>query len=139
MKKTVNIIAIMFIMIASFNLKAQNKTSDVFNYVVLTRKMPQLKPIILVAQNLAEQDEDKFGAFHVVICGKTAKNLTDPAKTSQFIDMAENAGVQLFACGFSLKKFNVNTSKLPDEIQVVQNGILYAFELQKKGYLSIEL
>jgi intracellular sulfur oxidation DsrE/DsrF family protein len=43
------------------------------------------------------------------------------------------------ACGFSLKKFGVDASAIPKEMSVVDNGILYGFNLQKDGFLSITL
>ena len=123
-------------------VQAQNGHSEhaeQINYIVLTRKVPQLKPILLAAEELASQDGERFGDFQIVVCGKTVQELTNKEKMSSFIDKAEKAGVIINACGFSLKKFGVDRSKLPGSIRVVENGILHNFELQKKGYLSIEL
>jgi intracellular sulfur oxidation DsrE/DsrF family protein len=115
------------------------KHADHLNYVVLTRKVPQLKPILLAAEELAAQDGDKFGDFQVVVCGKAVQDLTDKETMNGFLKKAEKAGVIINACGFSLKKFGVAPSNLPEALRVVENGILHNFELQKKGYLSIEL
>lgn len=123
----------------SATTQAQNAPEKDHNYVVLTRKIPQLKPIILTAQELSEQDGDEFGDFQVVICGKTVSDLTDKNLMEPYLKQAKKAGVHIKACGFSLKKFGVNKEDIPSEIEVVQNGILHNFELQKKGYLSIEL
>ncbi len=123
-------------------LQAQNdheEHADHVNYVVLTRKVPQLKPIILAAEELAKQDGEKFGDFQVVVCGKAVQDLTNQEIMKDFIEKAGKAGVTINACGFSLKKFSVDRSKLPEALRVVENGILHNFELQKKGYLSIEL
>lgn len=109
------------------------------NYVVLTKKVPQLKPIILSAQELAVEDGNTFGKFEVVICGKTVRELTDPEVMQKYISQAEQAGVELVACGFSLKKFGVDRQNIPSQLRVVENGILYNFQLQKKGYTSITL
>ena len=123
-------------------LQAQNdheKHADHVNYVVLTRKVPQLKPILSAAEELALQDGDKFGDFQVVVCGKAVQDLTNKETMTGFLQKAEKSGVIINACGFSLKKFNVKRSGLPETLRVVENGILHNFELQKKGYLSIEL
>lgn len=109
------------------------------NYVVLTRKVPQLKPILFAAEELAAQDAEKFGDFQVVVCGKSVQDLTNPEVMGDFLERAEKAGVTINACGFSLNKFEVDRSRLPEALRVVENGILHTFELQKKGYLSIEL
>lgn len=52
---------------------------------------------------------------------------------------AEEAGVKIVACGFSLNKFKVDRKDIPQEMEVVENGILYDFQLQKKGYYSLGL
>ncbi|MGB7841313.1 MAG: sulfur reduction protein DsrE [Salinimicrobium sp.] len=118
---------------------SHEKHAGDINYVVLTRKVPQLKPILLAAEELAHQDGDKFGDFQVVVCGKAVQDLTNKETMGNFIQQAEKAGVIINACGFSLKKFGIDKSQLPSSLRVVDNGILYNFELQKKGYLSIEL
>ena len=55
------------------------------------------------------------------------------------IKKAEEAGVHITACGFSLNKFKVDKKKIPKGIKIVENGILYNFQLQKKGYKSLSL
>ena len=109
------------------------------NYVVLTNKIPQLQPIFLTAQALAEEDGKSFGDFQAIICGATVKDLTDIKAMEPFIETAEKAHVKVVVCGLSLKKFQVDPKDIPTEIEVVANGLLYNFQLQKKGYLSIEL
>lgn len=56
-----------------------------------------------------------------------------------YISNAEKAGVKIVICGFSLNKFGIKKEELPKEFKVVENGILYDFKLQKKGYFNIEL
>ena len=109
------------------------------DYVVLTKKIPQLQPILLTAEALRKEDGAHHGNFEVIICGSEIGDITDQKKMTGFIQMAEKAGVQLVACGFSLDKFKVDISKIPQEIKIVENGILYNFQLQKKGYKSLSL
>ena len=131
-----------FIMITLFStatLRAQQMNTGKNNYVVLTKKVPQLQPIILTAEALKAEEGDAFGDFQVIICGKEIGDITDTEKISGFIEKAEKVGVQLVACGFSLHKFKVDEKKVPHEMKVVKNGILYNFQLQKKGYKSLSL
>ncbi|WP_416441556.1 sulfur reduction protein DsrE [Leeuwenhoekiella sp. A16] len=121
------------------DIQAQRIAKDKNNYVVLTKKMPQLQPIILTAEALKLEEGANFGDFQVIICGKEIVDITDTEKIGDFITKAERAGVQLIACGFSRDKFKVDKTKVPKEIEVVENGILYNFQLQKKGYKSISL
>ncbi|SDS45168.1 Intracellular sulfur oxidation protein, DsrE/DsrF family [Gillisia sp. Hel1_33_143] len=131
------------IILALFTASAQDQKSTLDNhknnYVVLTKNVPQLKPILLTAKALQEQDQEKYGEFQVIICGKTVKELTDKDNMKPFLEAAKNENVKIVVCGFSMKKFGVKAKDLPRELEVVSNGILYDFELQKKGYLSIEL
>jgi len=122
------------------NLQAQQIDSNIKNnYVVLTKKIPQLQPIILTAEALRAEDGENFGDFQIIICGKEIGDITDTAKMNGFIEKAKRAGVQLVACGFSLNKFKVDKAEVPKEFKTVENGILYNFQLQKKGYKSLSL
>jgi intracellular sulfur oxidation DsrE/DsrF family protein len=130
---------LMLTLFSTANLQAQQMNNDKNNYVVLTKKVPQLQPIILTAEALKAEDGEDFGDFQVIICGKSIGEITNPEKINRFIQKAEKAGVKLVACGFSLNKFKVDKTKVPKEMKVVKNGILYNFQLQKKGYKSISL
>ncbi|QTY27673.1 sulfur reduction protein DsrE [Flavobacterium sp. CS20] len=132
-------IFLMLTLFGTLNTQAQQMNNDKNNYVVLTKKVPQLQPILMTAESLKAEDGDAFGDFQVIICGKEIGDITDTEKIRDFIVKAEKAGVQIIACGFSLNKFKVDKTKVPKEIEVVENGILYNFQLQKKGYKSISL
>lgn len=120
-------------------IQAQENAHQVNNYVVLTKKVEQLKPIILTAQSLKEEDGEHFGDYQVIVCGKDITQLADKEKMKGFVEQAEKAGVKLIACGFSMKKFGVEAKDIPSEFKIVENGILYNFQLQKKGYYSLGL
>ncbi|CAH1002577.1 hypothetical protein LEM8419_03451 [Neolewinella maritima] len=108
-------------------------------YVVLTKKIPQLKPILLTAKHFREEDGASFGDFQIIICGQDIVNITDAATMNPYIDQARELGVTLVACGFSMQKFGVDPTLVPDGIETVDNGIQHNFTLQKKGYYSISL
>ncbi|MBB4079186.1 intracellular sulfur oxidation DsrE/DsrF family protein [Lewinella aquimaris] len=109
------------------------------NYVVLTKKIPQLKPILLTAEAFKQEDGDTFGDFRIVICGQGIVDITDRAQIDPFIAQAKEFGVKLVACGFSLDKFKVARTDVPADIEIVDNGIQYNFTLQKAGYYSLSL
>lgn len=119
--------------------QSYSQESKTQNYVVLTKKVAQLKPILLAAKALAAEDGANFGDFEVIVCGKEIGDLTDTEKMQPHLAEAKKLGANIIACGFSLKKFTVDTSKLPKNMEVVDNGILHNFELQKKGYYSLSL
>lgn len=109
------------------------------NYVILTKKLPQLQPIFLTAETLAQEDGANFGKFEVIICGQTVKELTDREKIQEYINKADKIGVELVVCGFSLNKFGVDRKAISPQLRTVENGILYNLQLQKKGYTSLSL
>lgn len=119
--------------------RAQERDNPVDNYVVLTKKVPQLQPILITAEKLKEDQGDRFGEFIVVICGQEIGDITDPEKIDKFLLRAEELGVKLVACGFSLNKFKVSREAVPKSMEIVENGILYNFQLQQKGYFSLSL
>ncbi|MCP9200490.1 sulfur reduction protein DsrE [Gramella sp. GC03-9] len=140
MKTILKISSILILAIFSMlPAQAQQHHAEEHNYVVLTKKVPQLEPILITAENLKTEDGDHFGDFQVIICGKNIADITDPGKMEKFIAKAEKLGVQLVACGFSLNKFGVDRKEVPESIKTVENGILYNFQLQKKGYKSLSL
>ena len=137
--KTILYGSILLILTLFTGTKVQAQQDAKHNYVVLTKKVPQLQPILITAEKLKEEDGDRFGEFEIIICGKNISDFTDPSKMKNFIIKAENLGVKLVACGFSLNKFKVDKEIVPKEMKIVENGILYNFQLQKKGHKSLSL
>ncbi|WP_289021720.1 sulfur reduction protein DsrE [uncultured Salegentibacter sp.] len=127
------------IMLFSVGSQAQDHNPEKNNYVVLTKKIPQLKPILITVEELQKEDGHHFGDFQIIVCGKTVKGLTDKNQMQGFVQKAKELDISLMACGFSLNKFDVDPKQIPTEMEIVENGILYNFQLQKKGYTSIEL
>lgn len=139
MKAIVSTLILSIFLVLGNSQKSYSQENKAQNYVVLTKKVAQLKPILLAAKALAEEDGANFGEFEIIVCGKEIGDLTDLEKLQPHLTEAEKIGATIVACGFSLKKFNVDNNKLSKEIKIVDNGILYNFQLQKKGYLSLEL
>lgn len=140
MKKIlINSLLLIISLFVTSKLNAQNSTMNKTNYVVLTKNVQQLQPIIITAQALKKEQGNLFGDFQVIICGKGVGDITDPEKMKDFVEKAEKSGVKIVACGFSLNKFKIDKTKIPKEIKTVENGILHNFQLQNKGYKSLSL
>lgn len=131
--------SILFLLAVFTNPVSAQEEQEQQNYVVLTKKVPQLKPILLAAEALAREDGHHFGKFEVIICGQTVKELTNQNIMQEYINRAKEQNVELVACGFSLNKFGVDRKNISPELKVVDNGILYNLQLQKKGYTSLSL
>tara|TARA_R110001606_G_scaffold225668_1_gene373730 strand:- start:2243 stop:2632 length:390 start_codon:yes stop_codon:yes gene_type:complete len=129
----------MITIFSNANLQVQEINTNKNNYVVMTKKVAQLQPIILAAEALKAEEGKDFGDFEIIICGKEIGDITDPEKINKFISKTQKAGVTIVACGFSLNKFKIDRNTVPKEIKIVENGILHNFQLQKKGYKSLSL
>jgi len=131
---------IIFLMAAAVvPLLAQQPAADQQNYIVITKKVDQLKPLSLSAEALKKEDGRNFGKFEIVICGKDIGDITDPGKMDEHLKNAKKHGVDIIACGFSMKRFGVSADQIPEEMRIVDNGILYNLRMQKKGYKSLGL
>ena len=109
------------------------------NYFILNRNVEQLKAVGKAAADLALTDSTTYGTFKVVVCGKSVQDLLDEEKMADAVAILQASGVEMYACGLSLKKFGVDPASLPEFYQVVPNGLVFGFELQKEGYYSITL
>jgi intracellular sulfur oxidation DsrE/DsrF family protein len=109
------------------------------NYFILNRNVEQLKAVGKAAADLAVSDSTTYGTFKVVVCGKSVQDLLDEEKMADAVAILQASGVEMYACGLSLKKFGVDVASLPEFYQVVPNGLVFGFELQKEGYYSITL
>ena len=109
------------------------------NYFILNRNVEQLKAVGKAAADLAVADSTTYGTFKVVVCGKSVQDLLDEEKMADAVAILQASGVEMYACGLSLKKFGVDPASLPEFYQVVPNGLVFGFELQKEGYYSITL
>ena len=124
--------------IAPQQVSAQEK-EDIHNYFILTKKLEHLRAISLAAGDLYEMDGMSYGEFKVVICGQAVREFSKKDELEEILLKAEEKGIQLIACGFSLKKFGISPESIPDNMQVVENGLVLGFNLQKEGYHSITL
>ncbi|MGE5942937.1 MAG: sulfur reduction protein DsrE [Flavobacteriales bacterium] len=139
MKNTIIIITTMFLLFFGTSpVQAQDFNPKKYHYLVLSQNIEQLKPILLTANALAEADGKKYGDFYVIICGKTVRDMANNSDFNTFLEDAKNQKVKVFVCGLSLKKFNIDPNLLPSNI-TVDNGILYGFQLQKKGFLTLTI
>ena len=131
---------IIFLVLFTTSISAQNSTNiEKFNYIVSTVKTDQLKPIIETAIALKKEDAQKFGDFQVIIYGKTVKELTNKENLEKIIKEANSANVKLLVCNMALKKFEVDPKNIPQEFEVVDNAFTHILQMQKQGYLSIQL
>jgi intracellular sulfur oxidation DsrE/DsrF family protein len=132
-------IILAIITLSSTTFALAQETVHTEGYIVLTKNVQQIKPIILAAQQLIEKDQGNPNVFEIIICGKAVNDLQNDSIIQPLIEFATKNNVTILACGFSLQKFKIDSTKIPKKIGIVENGILYNFQRQKQGTLSIEL
>lgn len=134
-----NIIKTLIVALSLFGLTTIQAQKSTQNYVVLTKNIQQIQPILLAAETLKQEDGKQFGDFQIIVCGKNVGDVTDASKMDAFITKAKSLGVTINACGFSLNKFKIDRNAVPKSLSIVENGALKNLQLQKKGYYNLSL
>lgn len=120
-------------------LQAQNSNPKKNNYLVLSKNIQQLKPILLTASKLKKEDGKNYGEFYVVICGKTVNSISGNTEFNILLEKAKVQNIKVFVCGISLSKFDINPEILPANLAITPNGILFGFQLTKKGFITLTI
>ncbi len=138
MKKYIIFLTTLFLMLFG-SVQAQDFNLEQNNYLVLSKNIQQLKPVLLTANELAKEDGKNYGQFYVIICGKTVKDIQNNSNFKELLKQAKTQNVKVFVCGISLKTFNIDPSIMPNNIAITPNGILYGFQLSKQGFISLTI
>lgn len=121
---------------------AQHKTKHTDDLLFLLRQPEHitqaLKTIDQLKSDVNSSQAIKTGKVVIIICGEAVKNFAGDAD-NETVKEAQRLGVTFMGCGLSLNKFNLKKEDLMPGIMFVPNGFIKAFELQKAGYLSVEL
>lgn len=132
-------IAALFISVFSFSQKPDAETDDL---LFLLRQPEHIKQALKTVQQLQYGTEIstqvKQGRVVIIICGEAVKAFTG-AEENEMVKEANRLNVSLVGCGLSLQKFQLGKNDLMPGVAYVSNGFVKAFELQKQGYLSVEL
>lgn len=131
-------IVTLLISIASFS---QAHTHKKDNLLFLLRQTEHINQAIKTIKELQSSVKTtlKTGKAVIIICGEAVTSLTTAEGAAWVEKLKKYPNVSLMACGLSLTKFNKTQSDLVPGVQFTENGLIKAFELQKAGYLSVEL
>lgn len=132
-------IATLLISVFSFSQKPNYAKKD--NLLFLLRQTEHINQAVKTVEQLYENKKTtlKPGKIVIIVCGETVTSLTTPEAEAWAEKISRYPNVSLVACGLSLSKFNKEKKDLIRGIDYVENGFIKAFELQKAGYLSVEL
>lgn len=125
--------------IASFSQKAHSPKKD--NLLFLLRQSEHINQAIKTIEQLQSNSKAtlKPGNIVIIVCGEAVTSLTTAEGQAWVEKMSKYPTVSIVACGLSLTKFNKTQGELVKGVNYTENGFIKAFELQKQGYLSVEL
>lgn len=132
-------IATLLISIASFSQKSHTHKKD--NLLFLLRQTEHINQAIKTIEQLESNVKTtlKTGKAVIIVCGEAVTSLTTAEGAAWVEKLRKYPNVSIMACGLSLTKFNKTQNDLVPGVQFTENGLIKAFELQKAGYLSVEL
>lgn len=140
--KTKSIVLIIAVLLGSLVSSAQaGTTSGKDNLLFLLRQKEHITQVIKTIEDLKGGGPTALnvGEVVIVVCGEAVTSLTCYESTEWVKRIQKYPGVSLEACGLSLEKFGQGEKDLVPGIGYTRNGFIKAFELQKQGYLSVEL
>ncbi|GGF68285.1 DsrE family protein [Wenyingzhuangia marina] len=137
--KNISIITILLILFGIGSPQAQTVNPEKNNYLVLSKNIQQLKPVMLTAVELAKQDGNNYGEFYLIFCGKTVQGILKDGEFLRLAKQAKEKNLKIFVCGLSLKKFGIDPKDISEIIEVTENGILDGFQLTKKGFITLTI
>ncbi|MEJ7821165.1 MAG: hypothetical protein WKF85_02520 [Chitinophagaceae bacterium] len=132
-------IVTMLISVISFSQKTHHAKKD--NLLFLLRQTEHINQAIKTVDQLHGNRKTtlRSGKIVIIVCGEAVTSLTTPEAEAWVEKIRRHPNVSIIACGLSLAKFNKTENDLVKGIQYTENGFIKAFELQKAGYLSVEL
>lgn len=133
--------AITTILISSAVFSQSNQENEKDNLLFLLRQKEHINQALKTVDYLAGEANTRLntGKAVIIVCGEAVTTLTTNEADKWVQRISKHPNVSIMACGLSLNKFNKTKNDLVKGIEYTENGFIKAFELQKQGYLSVEL
>lgn len=138
-KNLLLILASLFVSTIGFSQKSNHGKKD--NLLFLLRQTEHINQALKTVEQLQSNAKTTLSPNKIVIivCGEAVTSLSTDQAKAWADKISQYPNVSILACGLSLKKFNKSETDLVKGIGYTENGFIKAFELQKQGYLSVEL
>lgn len=138
-KNFVLTIAVLLTSLISFSQHSDTAGKD--QLLFLLRQKEHINQAIKTIEDLKGGGRSTLEAGNVVmiVCGEAVTSLTCYEASEWVKRINRLPNVSLLACGLSLEKFGQTEKDLVPGVGYTRNGFIKAFELQKQGYLSVEL
>jgi intracellular sulfur oxidation DsrE/DsrF family protein len=132
-------LATLLITSVGFSQKVNSQKKD--NLLFLVRQTEHINQALKTVDQLQSKSNTtlKTGKVVIIVCGEAITALAGKDAEAWVESIRKHPNVSIVACGLSLTKFNKTRSDLVQGIDYTENGFITAFELQKQGYLSVEL
>lgn len=138
-RNTAIILSLLLFSLASFTSVKESHKKD--NLLFLLRQPEHINQAIKTIEALKAGSKSNLsvGKVVIIVCGEAVVNLTAEEGKAWADQVSKLSNVSLLACGLSLEKFKKREADLVPRIGYTENGFIKAFQLQKEGYLSVEL
>lgn len=135
------LLLLVYLSISSVGYSQKDTTGKKDDLLFLLRQTEHIDQAIkTVAQIQANANTTlKPGNIVIVVCGEAVTKLGTEEAEQWVKKIKSQPHISILACGLSLTKFNKSINDLAKGIGYTENGFVKAFELQKEGYLSVEL
>lgn len=136
-----NLLLILSLFASTIAFSQQEKTGKKDNLLFMLRQKEHINQALKTVEYLKTSPEGYLntGKVAIIVCGEAVTLLTEKDAEAWVETISKYKGVSIMACGLSLDKFKKSESELVKGIEYTKNGFIKAFELQKQGYLSVEL
>lgn len=138
-RNTAIILSLLLLSLASFTSVKESYKKD--NLLFLLRQPEHINQAIKTIVSLKSGNPSNLsvGKVVIIVCGEAVVNLTTEEGKEWADQVSKLSNVSILACGLSLEKFKKKEADLVPGIGYTENGFVKAFQLQKEGYLSVEL
>jgi intracellular sulfur oxidation DsrE/DsrF family protein len=118
--------------------KGNNKKDDL---LFMLRQQEHINQALKTIDHLQVRQKTSLnmGEVVIIVCGEAVTSLTGKEAEAWVERLSRQPDVSILACGLSLAKFGKSEKDLVKGIGYTENGFIKAFELQKQGFLSVEL
>jgi intracellular sulfur oxidation DsrE/DsrF family protein len=121
------------------NMVQSHPNKGVQSYAVLISQPNHIKAAVNTAETITAGSRYKRDTFVVMACSKSVEAFVKESDFAEMIQKGKATGIIYKVCGMSLQQFNINPETLISGIEIVPNGLTYMFDLQMKGYRTVEL